>query len=537
MSIEKKAVIYARYSCDKQSEQSIEGQVRVIRDFAAREGYTIIGEYIDRAKSAKTANRPQFLKMISDSAKHLFQYVIVYKLDRFSRNRYDSAFYKCKLRQNGVQVISATECLTDSPESIITEAMLEAMAEFYSAELGQKTKRGMRESALKCQTVGAPPPLGYRWGEDKKLHIDESTAEIPRIVFRLYSEGKGKKQIADYLNEKGFRTRAGRNFCVNSFDCMLTNRKYIGVYTYEDIVIEGGCPALIDRDAFDKVQKLVEHTKRAPARARAKVEYYLAGKLFCGVCGEPMIAVGGTSHSGEQHHYYKCKSHKLDCGKCGKKAERKSFIEWYVCDEVLELLNMETHKEVFADKVIAAYKASMMTDKVGELEKQIDSIKRKQSGIVDMLLERKTQVLLDKLDDLELQKSELEEELYSARLAEAHIPSKQEIMNWFEKLRAADGTGDALMRQVLNTFVQKVFLWDDRAIIVLSLANSSKQVEFDDIREWEKLAEENPDITYEPLTDNTANGSFKSDIGSPVPSQKEPLLLLIADKLCIITTR
>ncbi len=171
--MEKKlAAIYARYSCDKQTEQSIEGQLRVINEFAEREGYTIVVQYIDRAKSAKTANRPQFLQMIEDSGKHLFQYIIVYKLDRFSRNRYDSAFYKHKLKQNGVTVISATECLTDNPESIITEAILEAMAEFYSAELGQKTKRGMRESALKCQSTGSQPPLGYKWEEYKKLHID-----------------------------------------------------------------------------------------------------------------------------------------------------------------------------------------------------------------------------------------------------------------------------------------------------------------------------------------------------------------------------
>lgn len=534
MSNEKKAVIYARYSCDKQSEQSIEGQIRVIREFADREGYTIIGEYIDRAKSAKTANRPEFLRMISDSSKQLFQYVLVYKLDRFSRNRYDSAFYKHKLRQNGVRVISATEELSDNPESIITEAILEAMAEFYSAELGQKTKRGMRESALKCQSVGAPPPLGYKWGEDKKLHIDEATAEIPRIVFRLYAEGKGKKQIADYLNSKGFRTRSGRKFQVSTFGCMLTNKKYIGVYTYEDIEIEGGCPALIDRETFDKVQKLAEHTKKAPARARAKVEYYLSGKLFCGVCGEQMIAVGGTSHNGEQHHYYKCRSHKLDSGKCGKKPERKSFIEWFVCDEILELLNIETHKEIFADKVIAAYKASMQTDKVGELEKRIAAIDKKLSGIVDMLLEHKTQALLDKMDNLELQKSELEEELYSAKLTAAHIPSKKEIMNWFEKLRAADGTGDALIRQVLNTFVQKVYLWDTKVLIVLSLSNTSKNIEFEDIREWEKLAEENPDITYKPLTDETVNGSFKNEIGSPLFTIKElPKLILICGKLSI----
>lgn len=532
---EKKAVIYARYSCDKQSEQSIEGQIRVIRDFAAREGYTIIGEYIDRAKSAKTANRPQFLQMISDSSKQLFQYVLVYKLDRFSRNRYDSAFYKMKLRQNGVQVISATENLTDAPESIITEAILEAMAEFYSAELGQKTKRGMRESALKCQSVGAPPPLGYKWGEDKKLHIDDATAEIPRIVFRMYADGKGKKQIADYLNERGYRTRSGGKFTLTTFQSMLTNKKYIGVYTYEDIVIEGGCPALIDRDTFDKVQKLVEHTKRAPARARAKVEYYLSGKLFCGVCGEQMIAVGGTSTNGEQHHYYKCKSHKLECGKCGKKPERKSFIEWFVSDQVLDLLNMEANKEKLADKVIAAYTASMGVDRISELEKKIEAIKRKQSGIVDMLLEHKTQALLDKLDNLELQKSELEEELYSAKLTSAHIPTREEIMQWFEKLRAAESASDSLMRQVLNTFVQKVFLWDDKVLIVLSLYNTSETVEFEDIREWEKLAEENPEITYEPLPDSNGNGSFMNMNGSPTYKLNEHSILIIKSLCCLLS--
>lgn len=142
--MEKRAVIYARYSCDKQSEQSIEGQIHVINDFAVRNGYTIVSSYIDRAKSAKTANRPQFLQMISDSAKSLFDFVLVYKLDRFSRNRYDSAFYKHKLKQNYVQVVSATECLSDNPESIITEAMLEAMAEFYCGAWSENKARNER---------------------------------------------------------------------------------------------------------------------------------------------------------------------------------------------------------------------------------------------------------------------------------------------------------------------------------------------------------------------------------------------------------
>ncbi len=505
--MEKKlAAIYARYSCDKQTEQSIEGQLRVINEFAEREGYTIVVQYIDRAKSAKTANRPQFLQMIEDSGKHLFQYIIVYKLDRFSRNRYDSAFYKHKLKQNGVTVISATECLTDNPESIITEAILEAMAEFYSAELGQKTKRGMRESALKCQSTGSQPPLGYKWGEDKKLHIDEATAEIPRIAFRMYAEGKGKSAIAAELNSRGYRTRTGREFTITTFEAMLKNKKYIGTFTYGDVEIEGGCPALIDRETFGKVQELLAQTKKAPARARAKVEYYLSGRLFCGYCGEQMIAVGGTSRNGTQYHYYKCKNKN-----CQKLAERKDYIEWFVSQHILDLLNLEEKKDTLADRVIEAFKSSMEVNRVNELEKQLQTVSDRLNHVIDLLIERKTDALLEKMDNLELQKSELEEQLYSARLTAKHIPTRKEIVEWFAKLKAVDECKSSLHRQVIGTFVHKVFLWNEKAVIVLTLANTEETVAFEHIREWEQLAEE----TQKTLTDTSASGSCNLETGSP----------------------
>ena len=149
------AVIYARYSCDRQTEQSIEGQLRECKAFAASEGINIIGEYIDRAISGTTANRPEFQRMIADSKYKTFQAVIVYKLDRFARNRYDSAMYKSKLKANGVRVLSAKEHITDSPEGIILEGLLEAMNEYYSAELSQKIKRGMRENAIKARLPAA----------------------------------------------------------------------------------------------------------------------------------------------------------------------------------------------------------------------------------------------------------------------------------------------------------------------------------------------------------------------------------------------
>lgn len=120
-----KAVIYARYSSDNQREESIEGQLRECMEFAEKSGITVIGNYIDRALSAKTDNRPEFQKMIKDSYRKVFDSVIVWKVDRFARNRYDSAYYKNILKKNGVIVISAKEHIGEGSEGIILEAMLE----------------------------------------------------------------------------------------------------------------------------------------------------------------------------------------------------------------------------------------------------------------------------------------------------------------------------------------------------------------------------------------------------------------------------
>ena len=125
------AVIYARFSSDKQNEASIEGQLRECMDYAERMGITVIGNYIDRALSARTDNRPEFRRMIKDSTKDCFDVVLVWKLDRFSRDRYDSAHYKHLLKKNGVKVISVKENISEGPEGIILEAMLEGMAEYY----------------------------------------------------------------------------------------------------------------------------------------------------------------------------------------------------------------------------------------------------------------------------------------------------------------------------------------------------------------------------------------------------------------------
>lgn len=160
------AVIYARYSSDNQREESIEGQLRECTAFADKNGITVLRHYIDRAVSAKTDNRPEFQNTIKDSGKKLFDMIIVWKLDRFARNRYDSARYKAQLKKNGVKVVSAAEVISDGAEGIILESMLEGFAEYYSVDLSEKVVRGMTDNALKCMFNGGTLPMGYQIGAD-----------------------------------------------------------------------------------------------------------------------------------------------------------------------------------------------------------------------------------------------------------------------------------------------------------------------------------------------------------------------------------
>ena len=198
-----KAVIYARYSSDSQTEQSIEGQLRVCKEFAERNGFVIVKEYIDRAKTGTNDNRPAFQQMIFDSKNKSFNFVLVYKLDRFSRNRYDSAINTMALSKNGVKVISATENISDKPEGRLLENVIIGINEYYSAELSQKVKRGLKESRIKGQFTGGRTPYGYNV-ENLKLSINETQANIVRLMFNEYMSGKKIKDIVLMLKDKGY---------------------------------------------------------------------------------------------------------------------------------------------------------------------------------------------------------------------------------------------------------------------------------------------------------------------------------------------
>ena len=316
-------VIYARYSSHNQNEQSIEGQIQVCMEFAERNGYNVIGLYKDEAKSGTSDNRPQFQKMIADSASGAFEGILVYQLDRFARKRYDSATNKAKLKKNGVLIFYAKEAIPDGPEGIILEAVMEGYAEYYSENLSQNVKRGFYDSALELKTLGQRV-LGLRKSPDDHFEIDPNTAPIIRRIFEEYANGQAAKDIYTRLNDEGYRTSRGGKFNKNSIRRILENEKYIGVYEYRDIRVENGIPAIIDKKLFERCQVMVQKHKRAPA-AQRQTNFLLTTKLFCGLCGEPMTGDGGTGRSGRVYNYYICNGRRAH--KCRKERVSKDWIE------------------------------------------------------------------------------------------------------------------------------------------------------------------------------------------------------------------
>ena len=457
-----KAVIYARYSSDNQREESIEGQLRECMAYCKKNDITVLRTYIDRAMSAKTDHRPDFQRMIKDSAKGLFDVIIVWKLDRFARNRYDSAHYKAQLRKYGVKVLSATENISDGPEGIILESMLEGMAEYYSAELAEKMRRGMRESALKGQAISRCRALGLKTDEHKRFVIDEKTAPTVRFIFEHYAAGESAMSIVEQLNAKGLRTSQGNPFNKSSIPRIIQNEAYRGVYISKsyDVRIEGAIPAIIDKDLFETVQRRLSLAADAPARGKAKVDYLLSGKLFCGHCGAAMHGESGTSKTGAIHNYYTCYSRKRRKG-CDKKPLKKDFIERVVAQDAMALLTDDVIEEL-ADMAMSQADRDLkentripeLSARLTEIEQGINNItKAVEKGIA-------SDALLNRLTELEKEKKDLtsqlrEEEKYIYRI------DRDQVVFWLTKFQGGDIEDEDCRRRIIDLLVNSVTVWDE----------------------------------------------------------------------------
>lgn len=482
------AVIYARYSSTQQTENSIDGQLRECSRFADLHGYRIIGTYIDRAKSGTSVEeRTDFLRMIEDAKKQQFAYIIVYRFDRFARNRYDSVIYKKQLSAVGVRVISTAETVGDGDEAIILESIYEAMDEAYSRRLSTITKRGLKETARKNLWTSIPP-FGYQL-IDRRPEILPAEADGVKMIFKKYLEGATKKEIADELNRRGLKTKNGNAFDYKKLDSIMHNRLYTGVSEY--MGIERTCPAIISVELFDAVQEKLKASAKYYGRKSENTHYALCGKLYCGYCGKAMVGDAGTSRTGARYNYYSCPGRKKKKA-CRKKAERQDFIEWYICEQTLKYVLTDKRIKEIAVKVEELAKSEADTSELKEAERRQNELNKQLDELTAKFIQTKSQRVIDKLneqaDELDKQLTAVESDIARLRLRVQHTVSAEQVERYLRSFKTGDLLSEDFRGRVINTLIKCVYLYDDKIIVYFNIKGAKSITHIDAIRDAESLA-------------------------------------------------
>ena len=487
--METKAVIYARYSSEKQTEQSIEGQVHVCSEYAKRNNIEIIETYIDRAKSGRNDNREAFQKMLNDSANKKFEIVLVYALDRFSRNRFDSAINKALLKKNGVKLISATQPITDNPEGILLESLLEGLAEYYSAELAQKLTRGRRESIEKGQYVGGSVTYGYRI-ENKRYIIDPEEAQNVKLIFNLYKQGHSYTDILNFLKENLVLNRNKDYFKKHQIKNILENEAYTGVLKSGNFKNDNGMPIIIDKHIFMEVQNLMKSSYKR--HSNANDNFLLTGKIICGECGANIVGDSGTSKTKKTYYYYAC-NNKKNNGSCDLERYPKTPLEDFVVNTIKENIDSQFIDEIIKDIHHVIDESDIKKD-VANLKHELISIEKKLSniavavsnGIISEEIKSQNQEFLNKKLDIENKIQEYEN--YSLINITDDV-----IKKYLEKFFKAD------KETIINVLLNKVIVYKDHIEIIINTTDDGNKTIKKDInlRDFNKKVRAKAPLVYQ----------------------------------------
>lgn len=506
------AIAYYRYSSHSQNETSIAQQREQAEKYAEAHGFKIIKEYYDEAISGTTNNRPQFQLMLSEVSQLRPAALIVWKTDRISRDRIDSALAKMTIQDAGCLIHYVAEAIPqEAPEAALMEGLLESMAEFYSKQLRQNIVRGMRYNAENCFYNGHKM-LGYRPEEgkkaNKKILIDPDTAPIVQRIFADYAAGKQMQVIANELNKQGFRTVHGKPFTINSLRHILHNTAYIGTYKYDDIVIENGIPALVSKELFEQVQEMFSLNKRKGSQIAAGIpdeapRYWLTGKLFCGHCGESMQGVSGTSKTGQKHYYYYCSGKRKH--KCDKKNIRKDVIEKAVEDIIYDILANSENAHKIADEAVYYYNTHYNdTSYIDSLESTLKETQKALDNLVKAIeIGIFSETTQQRLIELENRKKSIQDSIEAECAKRKLMNDNHSISAYFDRFNNPESfLFDTSVRDAaLDYFIRKIYVYDNRIIITGSFFDNLGETHMCDI----PLETLDDDIEFDPLAVSSTN--------------------------------
>ena len=457
----KRGVIYARYSCDKQSDNSTKAQIRECETWAKNNGITIVDRYLDEAISGKTDRRPGFQKMIADAKTHLFDCIVVWKGDRFSRSRADAAKYKTMLKKLGIRVLSATEANLEGPEAVLMDGINESFAEYYSVELAAKVTRGMKQNVIDGRFNGGPVAFGFVLNkETRRMDIDPDKGRVVREMFSQYVyEGMNPNQIKKYWSDRGYQI-PGKSGVLK----ILSNEKYIGIWRYQDIENRTCYPAIVDEELFRQAQeKLAENYHRGSRFKKPRESFLLLGKAYCACCNSLLIATSGTARNGVAIRYYTCPKRRAH--ECSLPGIHKEVLEDLVIRAIISIL----HDEAEVSKMI-----SCILDLEKTINPNLDDIEVKMKSKKDQIANLTMAIsmggnipeLLAMLNQCKEESLDLESQFIREQ-RRSQVLTREQLENFFENLKEIDVQSEQKRNFLISAFVNSVYVFDDGHVDIL----------------------------------------------------------------------
>ena len=486
------AIAYYRFSSHAQNEASIDQQRERAQEYAVAHDLKIIKEYSDAAISGKRDDRPGFQLMLAEIKKLKPSTLILWKTDRLGRDRRMLAIAKQQIKEAGCCIKYIAEISPDdSPESALLEGLMESLAEFYSLQLQQNVTRGMNYNAEHCLYNGHRL-LGYDVDKaTKKYIVDEKNAPVVQRIFLEFAGGKSLADMVRDLNRQGITNATGKPFTFNGLRHLLKNPAYTGIYHYGDITIPGGMPRLISDELYNQVQARFEANKHKASKYHQQAiktgeeapRYWLTGKLFCGYCGSTIHGAAGTSKNGKRHYYYACKEQRRH--RCNLKQKKKDIVEvnvmWLLCEFLHDTENLTS----LAVDIAAYYKKLNSTEnyinslesELKEVEKGINNlVKAIESGVI-------SSALTDRLAKLEAQKEGLQDAINAEKVKQSLVNDEYSIKHFFEQYANLNWDDEEMRNTVLEYFVDKIFLYNDKIVITWYYSDDKTEINLDALTE------------------------------------------------------
>jgi DNA invertase Pin-like site-specific DNA recombinase len=458
-----------------QKDESIEIQVAECNTYAKANNLNVVATYADRALTGKTDKRPEFQKMMRHAERRQFDVVIAYKSNRMGRNMLQALLNEQKLSDYGIRCVYTKEDFGDTAAGRFALRNMMNVSQFYSENMAEDIKIGLLNNAEKCMIANGSIPMGYVKGEDGKFALDPPKAAIIREAFERVDSGEPFVDIARDFNSRGLKTKRGSIWHKNSFQHMIVNERYTGVYIYDTVRIEGGVPQIVDKELFLRVQERLKTKKNPRGRHREYGEYLLTGKLFCGKCGSPMVGQSGTSKLGKLYYYYICNS-KADNNACGKKRVRRDWCEREIAEALKYMLSDDKMLNRMADTVIEFGKQYRARSDIAILEQQLKAIDKSLSNMASAIEQGIiTETTKDRLLELEKEKRRVQNQLLLER-ADIFDVSKEKLLLWYGSFRHGDINNKDYQRGLIDNILVSAYVYDDHFKIDINASGDKRKI-------------------------------------------------------------